>query len=142
MAQQRSTALAADLTAADVELDELRAERDAVRSAESRLDTREEGLDQRAADLDAREDAIGAAEREVEENTIPGSGTFLVDEDVAPGTYQTAGSSDCYWARLSGTSGALEDIIANGFAEGPTTLTIAPSDAAFEVTRCAECRLR
>ncbi|WP_300007689.1 hypothetical protein [Pseudonocardia sp.] len=141
-AQQQSSSLRDDLAAAEGELGTLRSQRSAVRARESRQDGREQELDQRAAELDAREAAIGAAEREYEENTIPGTGTFLVGEDIAAGTYRTAGSSECYWARLRGTSGDLDDIIANGFAEGPTTLTIAPSDEAFEVGRCAEWRLR
>lgn len=98
--------------------------------------------DQRSADLDAREQEIGAAEAQVAANTIPGTGTFVVGEDVAPGTYRTAGSSGCYWVRLSGTSGELGDILANGLSDGPLTVTIAPSDQAFETQGCGEWTLR
>ena len=75
---------------------------------------------------------------------IPGDGTFLVGEDIQPGTSQTDGGGEfgCYWARLSDTSGELEGIIANGNPQGPTTVTIAPSDAAFETDSCSDWTLR
>jgi len=58
----------------------------------------------------------------------------LVGVDVQPGTYKSD-SDDCYFARLSGTSNTLDDIIANG--NGATIVTIDPSDNAFESRRCA-----
>ena len=72
---------------------------------------------------------------EVAEGTIPGPGIFLVGEDIEAGTYRINGD-DCYWARLSGVSGD-DDIITNGFAEGPYILEIKSSDVAFE-TSCTE----
>ncbi len=75
---------------------------------------------------------------------IPGDGTFLVGEDIQPGTYQTDGGGEfgCYWARLADTSGELESIIANGNPQGPTTVTISASDAAFETNGCSDWMLR
>jgi hypothetical protein len=69
---------------------------------------------------------------------IPGTGMFIVGVDIAPGTYRTPGpvSSSCYYARLSGFSGTLDDIVANGNAAGPAVIAILPSDAAFETSRC------
>lgn len=72
---------------------------------------------------------------------IPGDGTFLFGEDIKPGTYRAAGPADsaipnCYWARLSGTSGELDEIIANGNTAGPATVTISSSDRAFQTTGC------
>lgn len=139
---ERAAATADDLDSATAELGELRAERADVRSREAELDTREQSLDQRTVALDTREQEIGAAEAQIAANTIPGTGTFVVGEDVAPGTYRTAGSSGCYWARLSGTSGDLGDVLANGLSDGPLTVTIAPSDEAFETQRCGEWTLR
>lgn len=111
----------------------------ALDEREATLDEREEALDGRAAELDEREEALGAAELEVEEGTIPGSGLFLVGEDIEPGTYRGDGSGGtCYWARLSGTSGEFDDIITNGLPQGPTVVTIAESDVAFETTGCAD----
>jgi hypothetical protein len=37
---------------------------------------------------------------------------------------------------LSGFTGGLENIIANGNADAPTVVTIAPTDAGFESQRC------
>ena len=76
------------------------------------LDERETDLDQRCSEPDERDKALTATEKEIEENTIPGSGIYLVGDDIKPGTYRSEGSR-CYWARLSGTSGELEHIIAN-----------------------------
>ncbi|WP_338780722.1 hypothetical protein [Streptomyces sp. DG1A-41] len=74
-------------------------------------------------------------------NEIPGDGTFLVGEEIEPGTYRTAGPADsaipnCYWARLSGASGELDELIANGNTAGPATVTIASGDQAFQTTGC------
>lgn len=77
-----------------------------------------------------------------EQNTIPGDGTFIVGEDIQPGTYETEGSEYCYWERLSGTSGTFDDIIANGVPTGPSIITISPSDEAFLTEGCSEWTLR
>lgn len=61
-------------------------------------------------------------------------GVNLVGVDVQPGTYRSD-NADCYWARLSGTSGSFDDIIAN--SNGATVVTIDPSDNAFESRQCA-----
>lgn len=61
-------------------------------------------------------------------------GISLVGVDVQPGTYKSD-SGNCYFARLSGTGGTLDDIIANG--NGATIVTIASSDNAFESRYCA-----
>lgn len=42
----------------------------------------------------------------------------------------------CYWERLSGFGGQLEDIIANGNPSGQAIVTIAPTDVAFKSQRC------
>ena len=68
---------------------------------------------------------------------LPGAafseGTFIVGTDLAPGTYQSSSSvSGCYWARLSGFSGALDDIIANDFTDAPAIVTISPTDVGFQ----------
>lgn len=69
---------------------------------------------------------------------IPGEGTYLVGYDIAPGTYVSYNSDWCYWARLSGTSGDFDEIIANDFQEdGTSYVTIYPSDRAFESSNCS-----
>lgn len=44
-------------------------------------------------------------------------------------------SENCYWARLSGTSGSSSDIIAN--SHGATVVTIDLSEHVFESRWCA-----
>lgn len=65
-----------------------------------------------------------------------GNGTHIVGTDIAPGTYRSNGEDGCYWARLSGFGGTTSEIIANSFARGPQVVTILPSDAGFESSRC------
>lgn len=71
--------------------------------------------------------------------SIPGDGVFLVGSDIKAGTYRAANESgDCYWERLSGTSGDFDDILANDNASGPALVTIRSSDEAFSSARCGE----
>ena len=65
-----------------------------------------------------------------------GNGTHLVGDDIAPGTYRAPGGDGCYWARLRGFGGTLDDIIANGGFGANATVTIAASDAGFESSNC------
>ncbi len=63
-------------------------------------------------------------------------GTYKVNVDIEPGEYTGDASSEsletCYWARLSGTSGEFEDVIANDIAQGVFYLTVMPSDYALQ----------
>jgi len=64
-------------------------------------------------------------------------GTFLVGSQIQPGTYSTQGPTtqdDGQWARLSTTTGDPTAVIAHGIVNGPTTVTILPTDAAFQTT--------
>jgi hypothetical protein len=45
--------------------------------------------------------------------TTFGAGKYLVGSDIASGRYYTDPAGGCYWERLSGQSGSLNDIIAN-----------------------------
>lgn len=66
-----------------------------------------------------------------------GGGTFRVRRDVAPGTWRASGTSgDCYWERLSGFSGRLEQLIANSFGQVRATVTISSTDVGFSSSRC------
>jgi hypothetical protein len=66
-----------------------------------------------------------------------GDGIHQVGVTIPFGNYTTTGSpSGCYWARLSGFSGTLDDIIANQFASGPQVVTIFSSDRGFESSGC------
>ena len=68
--------------------------------------------------------------------TTFGDGVHRANVDIVPATYRAQGGSSCYWARLSGFSGALADIIANSYGQTTPVVTISASDAGFESTRC------
>ncbi len=66
-----------------------------------------------------------------------GDGTWIVGAEVSPGTWRNSDSSGgCYWARLRGFSGELDDIIVNNFSDSIQTVTINPTDAGFSSERC------
>jgi hypothetical protein len=65
-----------------------------------------------------------------------GDGIYRVGKDIDPGTYRASGGSNCYWARLSGFSGNLGQIIANGIGSPHPLVTISASDVGFESQRC------
>lgn len=125
---------ASQLDTTESELDE---QATALDDREAELETQAGELAERATALDEREADLTATEREIEEHTIPGSGVYLVGEDIQPGTYRSE-SSGCYWARLSGTSGEFSEIIANDNVEGTAYVTIAATDVAFETSRCGD----
>ena len=68
--------------------------------------------------------------------TPTGDGTWLVGEEIAPGTYSTPGGDFCSWKRLRGFSGAFEDIIAFDFADARQIVTIQPKDVGFTSSGC------
>jgi hypothetical protein len=66
-----------------------------------------------------------------------GDGTQRVGSDIQAGTYRTRkGSSGCYYARLDGFGGGVEDILANDNTNDPAVVTIQPTGAGFESRRC------
>ena len=67
-----------------------------------------------------------------------GNGTHLVGTDIEPGTYRAdAGEAGCYWERLSGLGGDIDDVIAGEFvAEGSAVVAIGPADRAFKSEGC------
>lgn len=69
-----------------------------------------------------------------------GNGLFRVGVNIPAGTYRNSTSSSCYWARLSGFGGTLDEIIANSFDDVPNIVTIAASDAGFESSGCGTWR--
>jgi len=65
------------------------------------------------------------------------SGTWTVPGEVKPLIYRNSTSQNgCYWARLSGFGGGLEDIIANQFHYEIDIVEVAKSDVGFETSRC------
>lgn len=63
-----------------------------------------------------------------------GDGQYIVGVDIEPGRYKNdeVSSGFGYWARLSGFSGKLDDIIANDNIEGSVIVEISPNDFGFE----------
>jgi hypothetical protein len=62
-------------------------------------------------------------------------GTYLVGSQIAPGTYQTPGTTTEFggaWYRLSGTTGDYSEIIAIESVKGPATMTVLPTDHAVK----------
>ena len=66
-------------------------------------------------------------------------GTYMVGRDIAAGTYRGEAGEEvldtCYWARLQGVSGALDDILANDNAMGQFYIEVLEGDGYLE-TRC------
>lgn len=67
-----------------------------------------------------------------------GDGMYLVGADIASGTWRSSGGEGCYWTRLSGFSGELDDIIANNFEPDsvPQIVTISRTDEGFSTEDC------
>ena len=73
-----------------------------------------------------------------------GSGTMVVGKDIQPGRYKSAGAVPgafaCYYVRLKGFSGELDDIISNEIAradDGAVIVNIQKTDAGFQSKGCA-----
>jgi len=62
--------------------------------------------------------------------------TYIVGTDLMAGTYRSAASQGCYWARLSGFGGTNDQIIANGNTDAGAIVTISASDKGFSSSRC------
>ncbi len=69
-----------------------------------------------------------------------GSGTFAVGAQLAPGRWRSDGGDLCYWERLSGLTGGLDEIVASASTTGPTEVAVAAADAAFSSLGCGTWR--
>jgi hypothetical protein len=70
---------------------------------------------------------------------IPGTGTFLIPTDVAPGTYESRGGTGggtCVWTRYGSPSGELSNILDSGSSMGLQRAKIAAGQGIFETTNC------
>jgi hypothetical protein len=69
--------------------------------------------------------------------TVLPPGTYLVGRDIEAGTYRGEAGADimesCYWARLGGVTGELDDLLANDNATGQFFVEVQPSDFALQV---------
>lgn len=67
-----------------------------------------------------------------------GAGTWIVGNQVPPGTYRNSGFNDgCHWERVSGFSGAIGDVIAGRTDSVRQIVEIKPTDAGFRTN--SEC---
>ena len=67
--------------------------------------------------------------------TTVSPGTYIVNSTIAPGRYIAINAhSGCYWERLSGFGGSINEINANDFQNfvGPVIVDIAPTDVGFK----------
>jgi hypothetical protein len=70
--------------------------------------------------------------------SFDGDGEYLVGEDIAAGTYKTAGPQDdfsCYWERDKDSSGSFESIIANDNLSGTGRVTVEKGEV-FKTQGC------
>jgi hypothetical protein len=64
-------------------------------------------------------------------------GIFIVGTDLGPGRYRATGGPNCYWARLRGFSGDVEQIIENDSPSvGHPEIDILATDVGFESLDC------
>jgi hypothetical protein len=69
--------------------------------------------------------------------SVISNGVWKVGSEMAAGTWSSPGSSSCYWARLSGFGGTLDEIIANDLSTSDSVIvTVSSSDVGFTTTRC------
>ncbi len=85
------------------------------------------------------------AEPTLEANPAPQFATFEdgtqeIGTDVQPGTYRLREPAEfCYWARLKGFDGSLDEIIANdNVVSAYAVVTIGKNDVGFESSGCGE----
>jgi hypothetical protein len=70
-----------------------------------------------------------------------GAGTFAVGAQVAPGRWRSDGGDLCYWERLSGLGGELDELADSAGVAGPTDVVLAPTDVAFSSFGCGTWNL-
>lgn len=67
---------------------------------------------------------------------------LVVGTDIQPGVYGTTGAAPgqpgCFWARLATTDPVAGGVIESGMPTGPATVTVQPTDKAFQTSGCAE----
>lgn len=67
-----------------------------------------------------------------------GAGIQIIGRDIEPGTYRTRSDGrECFWERLSGLGGSINEIIAKAFNDGPIIVEIQGGDGAFNSQGCA-----
>jgi hypothetical protein len=103
----------------------------------SRIDDLRGQVQSESKTLQELQDKASGVRYLVRHSSIPGTGTFLVNKEITPGTYRAGSSPGCYWERQSSLSGGIESIADNDNADGPVIVAISPADVAFKTARCA-----
>jgi multidrug efflux pump subunit AcrA (membrane-fusion protein) len=121
--------------------DKLRTQASDLRDTVSQLRSRVDGLrgqvrSESATLRDLQRKASGARYL-VRHGSIPGTGTFLVNKEISPGTYRAGASAGCYWERQASLDGGIDSIADNDNADGPVIVAISSSDVAFKTSGCA-----
>jgi len=99
---------------------------------------RKRDLARQVADLSAQisdeEAKLHTVKQEVAKSSF-GDGTWQANVDFIPGTYESPGGDECYWAKLSSPSGeGVDNIIDNGgFNNRPVVSVDSPY---FETSNC------
>jgi multidrug resistance efflux pump len=121
--------------------DKLRSQASDLRGTVSDLKSRMGGLSREVRSERARlrnlQDKASGVRYLVRHSSIPGTGTFLVNKEINPGTYRAAASPGCYWERESSLGGGIDSIAENDNADGPVIVAIGSADAAFKASGCA-----
>jgi len=63
-------------------------------------------------------------------------GVWSVGDEMQVGTWSATFTTSCYWARLSGFGGTLEEILANDNETSSAIVQIQPGDVGFLSSRC------
>jgi hypothetical protein len=89
-----------------------------------------------AAKAAPKSSVFGAGDYQVGAKSDPAAGT------IKPGTYSIRTTGFCYWARLKGFSGGLDEVIANGNLDGDQVvrLTLKKTDKGLQLQ--GDCQLR
>ncbi|WP_246199758.1 hypothetical protein [Arthrobacter zhaoguopingii] len=70
---------------------------------------------------------------------LGGDGIYKVGTTLKPGLYKATGTGDdCYWERLNGFTGSLDDINANYWGPAKTYVQILPNDVGFLTDGCGK----
>ena len=98
-------------------------------SAANAKQTAEDALKSQEQQVASEQKTLQQELGEVQASSIDADGTYIVGQDVKPGTYHTNGSgnvgaNDCYYAMLSSTNGSIYSIISNNNFDGPETISL------------------
>ncbi len=65
------------------------------------------------------------------------NGIYLVGGEIHPGTWRAEGGGEnCYWARLTGFTSVLDNVVTNEFGNPEPVVEISESDTGFESESC------